>query len=94
MEQTVEILKMLLSDNMLTIVAVVYFLMEAIKKIEFVNNKYIPLLSMFVGLIVGVILAIVSNNGDIYTSAVLGFLSGGFTSGLYKLINPNFDKDK
>lgn len=91
MESTVELIKYLLTDNVLTIVVVNYLIMEGIKKLNMIDNKYIPILSMFCGLLIGLLLGYF-NNADLYETAVIGFISGGFTSGLYKVLNPTLDK--
>lgn len=91
MEQTVEIIKYLLTDNALTIVTVTYLFIEAVKHLNLIKSEYLPLIAMFTGLIIGLILGYF-NGSDLYETAVLGLISGGFSSGLYKLINPSNKK--
>ena len=58
------------------------FIMQAIKQLEAVNNKYLPLLSMILGIVLGAIIALAFDfNIGIYMIA--GFIGGAGSSGLY-----------
>lgn len=69
------------AELMITI-AVVFVLSQAIKKTK-VPNKYIPWVSMGVGVIAGIIAVAVTANTNYLPGAVMGLLVGGFTSGLF-----------
>lgn len=58
------------------------FIMQGIKQLEAVNNKYLPLLSMILGLVLGAVIALAFDfNIGIYMIA--GFIGGAGASGLY-----------
>lgn len=58
------------------------FIMQGIKQLEAVNNKYLPLLSMILGIILGAVIALAFDfNIGIYMIA--GFIGGAGASGLY-----------
>lgn len=58
------------------------FIMQGIKQLEVVNNKYLPLISMALGIILGAIIAVAFEfNVGIYIIA--GFIGGASASGLY-----------
>ncbi|ALV20774.1 holin [Carnobacterium antarcticum] len=62
---------------------------QVVKQLEVVNVKYLPLLSIVIGMLTGAILSSVFNqNIAIYTLA--GFLSGASASGLYEGIKNSF----
>lgn len=58
------------------------FIMQAIKQLEAINNKYLPLLSMILGIVLGAVIALTFDfNIGIYMIA--GFIGGAGASGLY-----------
>ena len=83
MENISELIKFIIADTPLTVIAMTYLVIEAFKKTEQINNKYLPILSIFIGLIVGISIGYFSNN-DLFNSAIIGCLSGGFATGLYE----------
>lgn len=83
MENISELIKFIIADTPLTVIAMTYLVIEAFKKTEQINNKYLPILSIFIGLIVGLSIGYFSNN-DLFNSAIIGCLSGGFATGLYE----------
>lgn len=57
-------------------------IMQGIKQLEAVNNKYLPLLSIALGIILGSVIAVAFEfNVGIYIIA--GFIGGASASGLY-----------
>jgi len=64
------------------IVLVCYLLTAATKQSK-INNKYMPFISMVIGLIVGLAIAGVFHDGDLGKAGLTGFLAGGYTSGLF-----------
>ena len=83
MENISELIKFIIADTPLTVIAMTYLVIEAFKKTEKIDNKYLPILSIFIGLIVGISIGYFSNN-DLFNSAIIGCLSGGFATGLYE----------
>jgi len=64
---------------------VITILMQAVKQLEAVNNKYMPLISMVTGIAVGAVLSIVFEQ-DLALYIVGGFLAGAGASGAYDLL--------
>lgn len=67
---------------------VITIVVQAIKQLEAVNNKWLPIISMVTGIAVGVILAVVFNQ-DLALYALGGFLAGAGSSGLYDALTIN-----
>lgn len=85
MENISEIIKFIVADTPLTVVAMTYLVIEALKNTEKIDNKYLPIFAIFVGLFVGVVIGYFSGN-DLFNSAIIGCLSGGFATGLYETL--------
>lgn len=83
MENISEIIKFIVADTPLTVIAMTYLVIEAFKKTEQINNKYLPILSIIIGLFVGIVIGYFSGN-ELFNSAIIGCLSGGFATGLYE----------
>lgn len=64
------------------IVIIVYGLTQAIKQTQ-INNKWLPWISMILGIFSGLISVFITNDHNFFGACFLGFLIGGFTSGLY-----------
>lgn len=64
---------------------VITIIMQAVKQLEAVNNKYLPLISIVTGIAVGAVLSIVFNQ-DLALYSVAGFLAGAGASGAYDLL--------
>lgn len=69
------------SELMITI-AVVFVLTQAVKSTK-VKNKYMPWISMGLGIVSGLISVAVTKDVNYLSGAVMGLLVGGFTSGLF-----------
>lgn len=69
------------SELMITI-AVVFVLTQAVKSTK-VKNKYMPWLSMGLGIVSGLVSVAVTKDVNYLSGAVMGLLVGGFTSGLF-----------
>lgn len=61
---------------------VITIIMQAVKQLEAVNNKYMPFISMATGIAVGAALSVVFEQ-DLALYIVGGFLAGAGASGLY-----------
>lgn len=71
------------------IVAVCYCIGYAIKKASFINDKYIPLIMIFLGGISGILL-----KGFSYQACALGIVSGAASTGINQIYKQLFkDKD-
>ncbi|QHB52441.1 hypothetical protein GQR93_09660 [Lentilactobacillus hilgardii] len=68
--------------EMSLIFAVVFCITQALKT-TVLNNKWLPWISMIVGVFAGLLAAIINADSHYLSSAVLGLLIGGFTSGLF-----------
>jgi len=75
----------------LTVIVLVCYVLTAGAKKSKLDNKYMPFISMGVGLLVGLAIAGVFHDGDLGKAGLTdlgkagltGFLSGGYTSGLF-----------
>lgn len=61
---------------------IITIVMQAIKQLEAVNNRWLPIISMVTGIATGAILSVVFNQ-DLALYIVGGFLAGAGASGLY-----------
>ena len=73
----------LMNVTELTIIILVCYLLTAAAKKSKLDNKYMPFISMAVGLLVGLAIAGVFHDGDLGKAGLTGFLAGGYTSGLF-----------
>ena len=73
----------LMNITELTIIILVCYLLTAAAKKSKLDNKYMPFISMAVGLLVGLAIAGVFHDGDLGKAGLTGFLAGGYTSGLF-----------
>ncbi|MGQ2374564.1 MULTISPECIES: phage holin family protein [Companilactobacillus] len=67
----------------LTAIVLVCYVLTAGAKKSRLDNKYMPFISMAVGLLVGLAIAGVFHDGDLGKAGLTGFLAGGYTSGLF-----------
>lgn len=63
-------------------VLIVYVLTQAIKQTK-IENKWLPWLAMLLGIFAGLISVPITGDHNYLTAAVMGFLVGGFTAGLF-----------
>ncbi|BDR56868.1 holin [Xylocopilactobacillus apis] len=64
------------------IVAIVYALVAAVKQTK-LSNKWLPWISMILGIVAGLVSVLITSNHNFASAGFLGFIVGGFTSGLY-----------
>lgn len=64
------------------IIIIVYGLTQAVKQTK-IDNKWLPWIAMILGIFSGLISVVVTGDHNYSSASVLGFLIGGFTSGLY-----------
>lgn len=86
MEQTLETIKYLISDNIISIVFVNYLLIEALKQTKKINKDYLAITSLITGLLISVLFGYLNNSLNLYENILIGLLAGGFTSGAYSSI--------
>jgi len=67
----------------LTIIILVCYLLTAAAKKSKLDNKYMPFISMIVGLLVGLLIALVFHDKELGKAGLTGFLAGGYTAGLF-----------
>lgn len=86
MENVMEfILNLLVSDGL--IIAVATFVVgEIVKGLNFIPNKYIPLIGGVLGIILGVAIPGLFADKDIITSGILGLILGWAATGGYETI--------
>ena len=72
-------------------VLIVYCLTQAIKKTK-IDNKFLPWIAMILGIFSGLISVVVTGDHNYSSAAVLGFLVGGFTAGLFDGFSGFIDK--
>lgn len=63
-------------------ILVVFVLAQAVKKTK-VDNKWLPWISMGIGMVAGVISVAVTKDTNWLSGGLMGLLVGGFTSGLF-----------
>ena len=73
----------LMNVTELTIIILVCYLLTAAAKKSKLDNKYMPFISMGVGLLVGLAIAGVFRDGNLGKAGLTGFLAGGYTAGLF-----------
>ncbi|APX72848.1 phage holin family protein [Companilactobacillus allii] len=66
-----------------------YVLTSGIKKTK-IKNAYMPFISMAVGILIGIIVALAYHDNDIVKAGLAGFLVGGWTAGLFTGIKATF----
>lgn len=74
-------------DFTTTIAPVTLVLVEILKSLG-VPTKYLSLIAVIAGGLLGALYAIF-NSGDVFTLTVDGILSGAASSGLYEVVNRN-----
>lgn len=57
-------------------------ILQAVKQLESVNNKYLPLMSIVLGVVIGIVFAI-AFGFDVAVYTIAGFLGGASASGIY-----------
>lgn len=62
--------------------SIVYALVAAIKQTQ-IKNKWLPWISMILGIMAGLVSVLITKDSNFFGAGFLGFLIGGFTSGLY-----------
>lgn len=72
-------------------VLIVYCLTQAIKQTK-IDNKWLPWIAMSIGIFSGLISVPVTGDNNFLTAAVMGFLVGGFTAGLFDGFSGFIDK--
>lgn len=75
-----------------------YEFTSAIKKSKLkTKNTYMPFISMAVGIFFGVVVALIFDDRDLAKAGLVGFLVGGFVSGLFtglKGVTGGYEKNK
>ena len=66
----------------IAIIIIVYGLTQAVKQTK-IDNKWLPWIAMILGIFSGLISVVVTGDHNYSSASVLGFLIGGFTSGLF-----------
>ena len=82
MEELVNVVMNNILASIVLVSAFTYLTVEGIKKTNRVKADDLPFLSLFVGMVAGLILSI-GFKLDIATMVAAGFISGGFASGMY-----------
>ena len=66
----------------IAIIIIVYGLTQAVKQTK-IDNKWLLWITMILGIFLGLISVVVTGDHNYSSALVLGFLIGGFTSGLF-----------
>ncbi|MFC6324053.1 phage holin family protein [Companilactobacillus baiquanensis] len=82
-------LNLINASELLLIAICCYVLTSGIKKTR-IKNAYMPFISMAVGILIGVIVALAYHDVNIVKAGIAGFLVGGWTSGLFTGIKGAF----
>lgn len=72
-------------------VLIVYALTQAIKQTK-IDNRWMPWIAMTLGIFSGLASVPITGDSNYLTSAVMGFLVGGFTAGLFDGFSGFFKK--
>ncbi len=68
----------------LTIIAVLcYILTNSVKNTKAIDSKWMPFVSMGLGLVLAIVTALVFHDKEIGKSIIAGLLIGGWTSGMF-----------
>lgn len=86
MENVMEFILNLLVGEGLIIAVATFVVGEIVKGLNFIPNKYIPLIGGVLGIILGVIMPGVFAEKDVISSAVLGLILGWAATGGYETI--------
>ena len=86
MENVMEFILNLLVGEGLIIAVATFVVGEIVKGLNFIPNKYIPLIGGVLGIILGVIMPGVFAEKDIISSAVLGLILGWAATGGYETV--------
>lgn len=70
------------ATELLLIALSCYGLTQATKQSK-IKNTYMPFISMGVGILVGIVVALVMHDVELGKAGLIGFLVGGWTSGLF-----------
>lgn len=82
-------LNLINASELLLIAICCYVLTSGIKKTR-IKNAYMPFISMAVGILIGIIVALAYHDVNIVKAGIAGFLVGGWTSGLFTGIKGAF----
>lgn len=84
----------LIDTSELVLIAVCcYVITQAIKESMIqIANEYLPFLSMIIGVLVGIVIALIFHDYDLGKYGLAGFLVGGWTSGIFTGIKGVTDK--
>jgi len=77
-----ENLNLINATELVLIALICYGLTQAAKQSK-IKNTYMPFISMGVGILVGIIVALVMHDAELGKAGLIGFLVGGWTSGLF-----------
>lgn len=69
--------------ELIAILLVCWAFNEGVKKSN-IKNQYMSFISMGVGIMVGLLIALVFHDGELGKAGLVGLLMGGFTTGLFK----------
>ena len=86
MESVVEFISNLLVGDGLIIAVATFVVGEIVKGLNYIPNKYIPLIGGVLGIILGVAIPDLFVGKDIVTSGVLGLVLGWAATGGYETI--------
>ncbi|APX72729.1 phage holin family protein [Companilactobacillus allii] len=69
--------------QLLTIAILCYVTTNAIKNTGKVSTQYMPFISMVLGLLFSILIAVVFHDSEMGKAIIAGLLVGGFTSGMF-----------
>lgn len=73
----------LIDATELVLISLVCYGLTAATKKSKIKNTYMPFISMGVGIFVGIVVALVMHDSELGKAGLIGFLVGGWTSGLF-----------
>lgn len=74
----------LIDVTQLVVIAILcYVLTNSIKNTKVVDTKWMPFISMVLGLVIAIVTALVFHDKEIGKAIIAGLLVGGFTSGMF-----------
>ncbi|APX72099.1 hypothetical protein M5C72_02835 [Companilactobacillus allii] len=75
-------LNLINATELILIALICYGLTQAAKQSK-LKSTYMPFISMVVGAFVGIIVALIMHDSELGKAGIVGFLVGGWTSGLF-----------
>jgi len=81
--EIIEGLNLIDAAQLVVIAILCYVLTNSIKNTKVVDTRWMPFVSMALGLVIAIVTALVFHDNEIGKAIIAGLLVGGFTSGMF-----------